>query len=192
MFYFHKFNRFILISLALLGLTVSTANAALVTELLNVDIDGSLYDVRFHNAPGDSFYGLWEDGDGDGSFSAVGSLFDSAPTFWGDSAGAAAAAAAIIAALGSADTTSSYGFDTFYVAYGYFGGDRILVQADPEVLPSIDSLISYNFIVPNDFYPFYPYASFTDVSVVPIPAAIWLFGTALIGLVGFGKRRKAA
>lgn len=29
-------------------------------------------------------------------------------------------------------------------------------------------------------------------SVVPIPAAVWLFGTALIGLVGFSKRRKAA
>lgn len=29
-------------------------------------------------------------------------------------------------------------------------------------------------------------------SVVPVPAAIWLFGTALIGLVGFSKRRKAA
>jgi len=29
-------------------------------------------------------------------------------------------------------------------------------------------------------------------SAVPVPAAIWLFGTALIGLVGFGKRRKAA
>ena len=28
------------------------------------------------------------------------------------------------------------------------------------------------------------------VSAVPIPAAVWLFGTALIGLVGFGKRRK--
>jgi hypothetical protein len=28
-------------------------------------------------------------------------------------------------------------------------------------------------------------------AVVPVPAAIWLFGTALIGLVGFGKRRKA-
>jgi ABC-type antimicrobial peptide transport system permease subunit len=27
---------------------------------------------------------------------------------------------------------------------------------------------------------------------VPVPAAVWLFGTALIGLVGFGKRRKAA
>jgi hypothetical protein len=29
-------------------------------------------------------------------------------------------------------------------------------------------------------------------SVVPVPAAVWLFGTALIGLVGFGKRRKTA
>jgi hypothetical protein len=29
-------------------------------------------------------------------------------------------------------------------------------------------------------------------SVVPIPAGVWLFGTALIGLVGFSKRRKAA
>ena len=30
-----------------------------------------------------------------------------------------------------------------------------------------------------------------NVNAVPIPAAAWLFGTALIGLVGFSKRRKA-
>ena len=30
------------------------------------------------------------------------------------------------------------------------------------------------------------------VSPMPIPAAVWLFGTALVGLVGFGKRRKTA
>jgi hypothetical protein len=30
------------------------------------------------------------------------------------------------------------------------------------------------------------------ISPVPVPAAVWLFGTALIGLVGFGKRRKVA
>jgi hypothetical protein len=30
-----------------------------------------------------------------------------------------------------------------------------------------------------------------SLSTVPIPAAVWLFSTALIGLVGFGKRRKA-
>ena len=31
-----------------------------------------------------------------------------------------------------------------------------------------------------------------EFSVVPLPAAAWLFGTALIGLIGFSKRRKAA
>jgi hypothetical protein len=31
----------------------------------------------------------------------------------------------------------------------------------------------------------------TGVNPVPVPAAIWLFGTGLIGLVGFSKRRKA-
>ena len=30
------------------------------------------------------------------------------------------------------------------------------------------------------------------VSPVPAPAALWLFGTALLGLAGFGRRRKAA
>ncbi len=29
----------------------------------------------------------------------------------------------------------------------------------------------------------------TTLSPVPVPAAIWLFGTALIGLVGYGKRK---
>lgn len=28
-------------------------------------------------------------------------------------------------------------------------------------------------------------------SPVPVPAAVWLFGTALIGMFGFDKRRKA-
>ena len=31
-----------------------------------------------------------------------------------------------------------------------------------------------------------------DVSEVPLPAAVWLFGTALIGLVGFSRRRKVS
>ena len=30
-----------------------------------------------------------------------------------------------------------------------------------------------------------------SISVVPVPPAIWLFGTALIGLIGAGKLRKA-
>ncbi len=29
-----------------------------------------------------------------------------------------------------------------------------------------------------------------QVNVVPVPAALWLFGTALAGLIGFGKQKK--
>ena len=31
-----------------------------------------------------------------------------------------------------------------------------------------------------------------DISPVPVPAAIWLFGTGILGLIGFSKRRRAA
>lgn len=31
----------------------------------------------------------------------------------------------------------------------------------------------------------------TEVSAVPVPAAVWLFGSGLIGLVGFARRKKA-
>ena len=34
--------------------------------------------------------------------------------------------------------------------------------------------------------------SFTSIPAVPIPAAAWLFGTALIGLVGFSRRMRTA
>jgi len=36
------------------------------------------------------------------------------------------------------------------------------------------------------------YISGIEVNAVPVPAAVWLFGTALAGLIGFGKRRRAA
>jgi hypothetical protein len=80
MTYIRSFNHLILIGLALFGLSVSSAHAALVTELADVDINGTFYDVTFHTAL--SFNDLW-DGDGNGDFGADGSIFDSAPTFWG-------------------------------------------------------------------------------------------------------------
>ena len=30
-----------------------------------------------------------------------------------------------------------------------------------------------------------------DVSAIPVPAAVWLFGSGLIGLVGLARRKKA-
>jgi hypothetical protein len=32
----------------------------------------------------------------------------------------------------------------------------------------------------------------TDVSAIPVPAAVWLFGSGLVGLVGVARRKKAA
>lgn len=34
--------------------------------------------------------------------------------------------------------------------------------------------------------------SAADTSVVPVPAAVWLFGSGLVGLAGIARRRKAA
>jgi hypothetical protein len=36
------------------------------------------------------------------------------------------------------------------------------------------------------------FGSTEDISPVPVPAAVWLFGTALIGFVGMSRRRKVA
>jgi len=37
----------------------------------------------------------------------------------------------------------------------------------------------------------YFYIRSADATVVPVPAAIWLFGSGLIGLVGIARRKKS-
>ncbi len=44
-------------------------------------------------------------------------------------------------------------------------------------------------ISPGDSFLHFGHA-WVRTSVVPVPAAAWLFGTAIIGLVGFSRRRK--
>ena len=56
------------------------------------------------------------------------------------------------------------------------------------------SLLSLNNLGTNNPIVFVDNVSLTeiDISAVPVPAAVWLFGTALVGLIGYGKRRKVA
>ena len=190
--YLRSFKRFILISLALFGLSVSNANAALVTQMLGLDIGGTSYDVTFHS--GSSFYTLW-DGDQNNVFGSDGSLFDSAPLFWGDGLGAAAASSAIIMALGTIDTTSA-GSDAFFipnnlviVPIGDFSILTILFTCtDIQTAPGVDV---GDCTIPMNPASIRTYASFSRSALpaVPVPAAVWLFGSALIGLVGFCKRK---
>jgi len=42
------------------------------------------------------------------------------------------------------------------------------------------------------FFPGAVYAVWTEVSAVSVPAAIWLFGSAILGMIGFNKRKARA
>lgn len=91
----------------------------------------------------------------------------------------------------SAGAYSGYTDDPFTNQVSYYGANvdilfqqllaageyRIVAIADPA---GISGTSQFNLI-----------ADATVVSSVPIPAAIWLFGSGLIGLVGLAKRKKA-
>jgi hypothetical protein len=207
MIYIRSFNRFVLISLALFGLSVSSANAATLDvvggELIGasgVNIGGTLYDVSF---VGGSCIALFNGCDDLSDFTfqtaatadlasqaildqvyGAGDMYDNDPTLtrgitWPDSS--------FLLTVWSQDPGDSdyYLYDAAYnwavesndqnlncTGFNYCG----LRRADDNT-PS-----------PNTTFAIWS----PSVSAVPVPAAVWLFGTALIGLVGFGKRRKAA
>jgi len=173
-----------------LVILANTAQAALVTQLSGLDIGGTLYDVTFHTGSGETFNALW-DADGNGVFDGA------APTFWGNQAGAQAAAAAIMAALGTTDTTVGGfpGSDSFYVPYGTVGPplssfpDSINVYTDTITNAGSDSLVTLPTSDNYDPTQFYPYATFAVV--VPVPAALWLFGSGLLGLIVVARRKAA-
>lgn len=59
-----------------------------------------------------------------------------------------------------------------------------------------DGYLQVDFLAPNE-----PYTAFDFVelsidpitpNVIPVPAAVWLFGTALVGLAGFSRRKRSS
>ena len=189
-----SFNRFLLIGLALLGISVTSAKATIFSAIDDLNINGTLYDVTFH--PGSSFIELW-DANGDFDFSDGGTLGPGGPTFWDDEPGATAAAAAIMSFLGDEHETAGFQGDGFVVPFGIFvvGAvvtDFVLVAWDNDSAVGVDTLISGSGFFNDDVLTGNPYASFTTSSAVPVPAAVWLFGTALVGFIGMSRRRKVA
>jgi hypothetical protein len=174
------------------SLLATTAQAAVMNPILSVNIGGTLYDVTFHDQPGDTFNELWNNDD-DGAFDDNdGSLFNAAPTFWGDSDGALEAAIAIIAALGITGETTP-GSDGFLVAHNKepttVKSPNLTVTVDGVTAPPTDNPATW-VISPTETMAGYAFASF-EVSAVPVPAAIWLFGSGLLGLIGVARRKKA-
>ena len=184
------------ISLVVSTLVLSASvHAAVVNPILGLNIGGTLYNVTFHDSAGASFNALW-DADDDGVFGGGSSLFNTAPTFWGDATGAQAATSAIITALGISDASTGSS-DSFFIPYQTrSAGGQITASVDTidvyfDIFDSLMDDLSATTAV-DDFvssnYDVRPYTSFT---VVPVPAAVWLFGTGLIGLIGVARRKKS-
>ena len=239
MLYLRSFNRFILISLSLLGISFSgQVQAALVLHHSGgppvIDTDGGpMADI---NLPLDSFMFdvVYDSLGGTDTSGGVGNAE------WGFAVGTSDTAEIPVGAI-SPFTWDPYGQATFvgasFVSNISLGGTSFL---DYNTLGVFDLPVPGS--VPPSFYDGFVLASFTVTpgilgvspddesadlvlaglgfrstrglsiydpssgvtagqigydaqfasppSAVPVPAAVWLFGTALIGLVGFKKRRK--
>ena len=178
--YFRSLNRFILISLALLGMSVSSVNAATLLYDESIDGETSRNDPQSLGIPvaGDYVLGVSaNDPDGwwfyrDDSVDEIifeatsGQMLDRWELCWG------APFACLSVSPGDAYLQNYHVWDVRLVTPGSAG-----------------KLWLRNFDIPaNSDYAY----RVSFVSAVPVPAAVWLFGTAIIGLVGLGKRGKTA
>lgn len=193
-------NRFILISLALLGMSVSSANAATydlagggagLRGANGVVVNGLTYNVEFRDGTCFSIYS--------GCDEATDFAFNSA-------AGATAASQALITQVFGNDDVYDVDPDRTRGIDASFGGliyTPYLFLADVmQVAVECAANLEGNardvagcgnsrFQTTLDFRHLddSTFARWTQVPAVPVPAAVWLFGTALIGLVGFSKRK---
>jgi hypothetical protein len=154
----------------ILLLVVGSANAAtivysspgVVTGIGGLDIGGTLYNVDFE-APGD--------------FSTFGGEVD----FWStanEAITASGAINAILTAEGDVDVNNPE-----RVVYQVLWGDGCCAE---------ESVNSSGLWFGTGGIPAFPNASIaTAWSVVPLPAAVWLFGSALAGLGWFRRRQTA-
>jgi len=179
--------------LVLFTLSPLTSHAATVNadatntfaeSISGLEVGGYFYNATFH--PGASFNDLY-DLNSDG-------VLDSTPMFWGDRDTARAATQAIIDALSHTyKTAPGYDSDHFLVPYDFTVGvsiasvDVFLDYAGALTIDIIDQPYRQRHLV----FLAYPYVTF-ESSPVPIPPAVWLFGSGLLGLIGFTKRKKAA
>ena len=217
MLYFRSINRFILISLALLGLSVSSVNAAVMSADYRVSGDGSItidtvsgYEwLDLTLSTGRSFNDVSNEFGAGGDFegwryaspSEVGDFFSSAGgagTYTGAQGTNVEWITRLMSLWGITGQTSDTNFSDAINTDPIFNQDRSLSRLqdlvpddgvdlaylqfqgwpNTEVAPTVGSALVRVSTVP--------------VPQVPVPAAIWLFGTALIGFVGMSRRRKVA
>ena len=236
MLYLRSINRFILISLAFLGLSVSPANAALLNSydftndlsdtLGNGNdlvasggtVGGGRYSfglnqgLRLTSAlPSTTDYGIEVRFLGSDSFNGYNKVFDFQDLTSDHGLYVLNSSVSFYTAAGAAGSVSlnsdfTLGLErTGTTLNGFIDGVSIFSVSDlgGQAVSALNILNFFEddnatgqreaFMGSADFIRIHNDSStFTAPSAVPVPAAVWLFGTALIGLVGFGRRKKAA
>ena len=213
MLYLRSYNRFVLIGLALLGLSVSSVNASVVSADdaifgsgsvtrdassgldwldLTLSTSRSYTDVSGQFGASGDFEG-WRYA----TSSEVAALFTSAggtAPYSGDQGQNVAWIEELVDLWGVTSPPSS----TYQISYGitsteFDASSQYIARLRNNVSPlSPDNAhTAYTYVTATIGYPGFG-SALVRTSVVPVPPTVWLFGTALIGLVGFSKRRKAA
>jgi hypothetical protein len=171
----------ILLGLLLLGPGMAGAATVLTTGpdndiaigILDLDVGGTLYNVDFlADTTADDLYG-------------------SPPRSYDfdNETAASAALDAVIAALNAhtPEEITDVGADgnvRFYIGYEDTFLDTLLFTVESQYLNS-DWQNNGRFEMTNTFRRVY-----ADFSPIPVPAAVWLFGSGLLGLIGVARRRK--
>jgi len=191
MLYLRSIYRFILISLALLGFSISSANASVVYNVDRTIGDGTV--IGFIETDG-TLGALVASNIDDWEFVLT------APALQGGSPDtinmATQIQTTVIGTLLTATATQLI-FD-----YSILAGALLFQGSSPDNFWCLNSSLSFacsagsvelmGFPIGTESVSRSGQVVIAEISVIPIPAAVWLFGTALIGLIGFGRRRKAA
>ena len=146
--------------------------------ILNLELNGAEYFVHFDLGAANNFYG-----------STAPRNFD-----FDNVSDAQAASDAIIAALNahSSEITvvggvlPSNNSDEYLIGYGDTNGDVNVVIAMYIESDWVNTGIGTRSATAE-----FIYADFTQTSAIPVPAAVWLFGSGLLGLVGMARRKKS-
>lgn len=170
------------LSVALLGLSSMTAEAATVWLPTNADVDFLQFNISGLSTNGGTL-ALFDDTDFGGTALVIG-----------------AAGGQVTFTPSGSDWFANYGSDSillsttmqFSLGMSWDGGATWFSDASYMSLPAGGSPDSYiiRFVGSNPGY-----VEGTTVAVdlmpVPMPAAVWLFGSGLIGLVGIARRRES-
>ena len=111
-------------------------------------------------------------------------LFDAVSEYWGDTYCYFDGCA-----VGSGSSSAIIADESFFTnhmrTYLYDG------SIHPSSLTEDRVNVLYSLTADSVADPLIGHALVREISTVPVPAAVWLFGSGLIGLVGFSRRKKA-